>query len=199
MASCSGSTDASHCNVSHLPERVTLCTHHMLSSLRMRPMRNFVSRLSAYLCWADPTPAVLQAFDDLLLLKSGGLVTYHGSLGKNSCRLIEYFQVQPACLSSPGSRAAPSALGFTQVCLETKASAADVGLMLWLCDRRGSSVHADKGVGRRASRACPRWRRASTRRPGCCRSARLAWSPPLASTSARSTATAPSMSMSPLH
>ena len=42
---------------------------------------------------------VLQAFDDLLLLKSGGVVTYHGSLGKNSCRLIEYFQVSlPPCL-----------------------------------------------------------------------------------------------------
>ena len=55
-------------------------------------------RTFAQLCWAKSTLAVLQAFDDLLLLKSGGLVTYHGSLGKNSCRLIEYFQVQPACL-----------------------------------------------------------------------------------------------------
>ena len=43
---------------------------------------------------------MLQAFDDLLLLKSGGVVTYHGSLGKHSCRLIEYFQVSslPACV-----------------------------------------------------------------------------------------------------
>ena len=73
---------------------------------------------------------MLQAFDDLLLLKSGGLVTYHGSLGKNSCRLIEYFQVQPACLSSPGNSAAPSALEFTYVYLEDRASAAAVGLLL---------------------------------------------------------------------
>ena len=43
-------------------------------------------------------PHTLQAFDDLLLLKSGGVVTYHGSLGKNSCRLIEYFQVSLAPL-----------------------------------------------------------------------------------------------------
>ena len=37
---------------------------------------------------------MLQAFDDLLLLKSGGVVTYHGSLGKRSSKLIEYFQVR---------------------------------------------------------------------------------------------------------
>jgi hypothetical protein len=35
----------------------------------------------------------MQAFDDLLLLKSGGQVIYHGSLGKKSSKLIEYFEV----------------------------------------------------------------------------------------------------------
>ena len=85
--------------------------------------------LDAEICWADPTPAVLQAFDDLLLLKSGGLVTYHGSLGKNSCRLIEYFQVQPPCPAGPAISAAPSALEFMRVCSEEQASVAVVGLL----------------------------------------------------------------------
>lgn len=31
-------------------------------------------------------------FDDLLLLKKGGEVVYHGALGKNSCELINYFE-----------------------------------------------------------------------------------------------------------
>ena len=43
----------------------------------------------------------VQTFDDLLLLKSGGLVTYHGSLGKRSCKLIEYFQVRALPAKAP--------------------------------------------------------------------------------------------------
>lgn len=35
---------------------------------------------------------ILQAFDDLLLLKRGGLVIYMGSLGERSMDLVEYFQ-----------------------------------------------------------------------------------------------------------
>ena len=88
----------------------------------------------AQLCWAKSTLAVLQAFDDLLLLKSGGLVTYHGSLGKNSCRLIEYFQVSLPASQAQATEQHP--LLWMQPCKsasEMKASAADVGLMLWLC------------------------------------------------------------------
>ena len=92
-------------------------------------------RLCTPLSQADPPPAVLQAFDDLLLLKSGGLVTYHGSLGKNSCRLIEYFQVQPACPSIPIKSPAPSAL--MHACPQEAASAAVVGLLHCLCHSRG--------------------------------------------------------------
>ena len=38
---------------------------------------------------------LLQAFDDLLLLKVGGQVTYHGHLGKRSRTLIRYFEAIP--------------------------------------------------------------------------------------------------------
>lgn len=37
----------------------------------------------------------LQAFDDLLLMKVGGQVTYHGHLGKQSRSLIRYFEAIP--------------------------------------------------------------------------------------------------------
>ena len=37
---------------------------------------------------------VLQAFDDLLLLKRGGHATYVGPLGRHSVHLVEYFQVR---------------------------------------------------------------------------------------------------------
>lgn len=38
---------------------------------------------------------MLQAFDDLLLMKVGGQVTYHGHLGKRSRTLIRYFEAIP--------------------------------------------------------------------------------------------------------
>ena len=35
----------------------------------------------------------LQAFDDLLLMKVGGYIIYHGPLGRNSTELVKYFEV----------------------------------------------------------------------------------------------------------
>jgi len=37
----------------------------------------------------------VQAFDDLLLMKVGGHIIYHGPLGTNSIKLVEYFEVTP--------------------------------------------------------------------------------------------------------
>jgi hypothetical protein len=36
-----------------------------------------------------------QAFDDLLLVKVGGRVTYHGRIGPSSRNLVQYFEVRP--------------------------------------------------------------------------------------------------------
>lgn len=41
---------------------------------------------------ADVLP--VQAFDDLLLMKAGGMITYHGHLGKRSHALVTYFEVR---------------------------------------------------------------------------------------------------------
>lgn len=42
----------------------------------------------------------VQAFDDLLLMKIGGHIIYHGSLGKNSIDLVHYFEVLFPCSHS---------------------------------------------------------------------------------------------------
>ena len=40
----------------------------------------------------QPSSVLFEYFDELLLLKSGGRVVYHGSLGKDSRHLIDYFE-----------------------------------------------------------------------------------------------------------
>ena len=42
----------------------------------------------------QPSIDIFEAFDDLLLMKSGGYITYHGPLGKRSRKLVDYFQVR---------------------------------------------------------------------------------------------------------
>ena len=42
-----------------------------------------------------PVCALPQSFDDLMLMKYGGSVIYHGNLGERSHRLIEYFKAVP--------------------------------------------------------------------------------------------------------
>lgn len=44
----------------------------------------------------QPSSAVFDLFDDLLLLKKGGEVTYHGPLGADSVDLIDYFECEGA-------------------------------------------------------------------------------------------------------
>lgn len=40
----------------------------------------------------QPSVAIFNDFDSLLLLKRGGEVVFHGELGEDSCNLIEYFE-----------------------------------------------------------------------------------------------------------
>lgn len=60
----------------------------------MRCVRNTVNTGRTVVCTIhQPSIDIFEAFDDLLLMKSGGYVTYHGSLGKQSTKLIAYFEV----------------------------------------------------------------------------------------------------------
>ncbi|KAH8179132.1 ABC-2 type transporter domain-containing protein [Sarocladium implicatum] len=59
----------------------------------VRFLRKLADAGQAVLCTIHQPSAVLfEHFDELLLLKSGGRVVYHGPLGKDSQDLIQYFQ-----------------------------------------------------------------------------------------------------------
>ena len=55
------------------------------------------------------TQPLLQAFDELLLLKRGGETIFNGQLGKDSSELIEYFQVTCVATWSECITSAPAA------------------------------------------------------------------------------------------
>lgn len=59
----------------------------------VRFLRKLADAGQAILCTIHQPSAVLfEYFDELLLLKSGGRVVFHGSLGKDSQTLIDYFE-----------------------------------------------------------------------------------------------------------
>lgn len=63
----------------------------------IRFLRKLADAGQAILCTIHQPSAVLfEEFDELLLLKSGGRVVYHGQLGKDSRNLIDYFEANGA-------------------------------------------------------------------------------------------------------
>ncbi|KAI4118193.1 MAG: hypothetical protein LQ345_001713 [Seirophora villosa] len=54
----------------------------------------------------QPSSVLFEHFDELLLLKSGGRVVYHGSLGKDSRHLIDYFERNGAKECEPSANPA---------------------------------------------------------------------------------------------
>ncbi len=54
----------------------------------------------------QPSSVLFEYFDELLLLKSGGRVVYHGSLGKDSRSLIDYFEGNGAKKCPPSANPA---------------------------------------------------------------------------------------------
>lgn len=54
----------------------------------------------------QPSAVLFEYFDELLLLKSGGRVVYHGSLGKDSRELIDYFERNGAKKCAPNANPA---------------------------------------------------------------------------------------------
>lgn len=70
----------------------------------VRFLRKLADAGQAVLCTIHQPSAVLfEHFDELLLLKSGGRVVYHGPLGNDSRELIEYFE------SNGGDKCPPTA------------------------------------------------------------------------------------------
>ncbi|KDN70652.1 putative ABC-2 type transporter [Colletotrichum sublineola] len=73
----------------------------------VRFLRKLADAGQAVLCTIHQPSAVLfEEFDDLLLLKAGGRVAYHGPLGHDSQELIQYFESQGAHKCPPNSNPA---------------------------------------------------------------------------------------------
>lgn len=49
----------------------------------------------------QPSIDIFEAFDELLLMKRGGYVTYFGPLGERSDQMVQYFEVGPLLHNSP--------------------------------------------------------------------------------------------------
>ncbi|KAK1370267.1 hypothetical protein POM88_036359 [Heracleum sosnowskyi] len=63
------------------------------AAIVMRTVRNTVNTGRTVVCTIhQPSIDIFEAFDELLLLKQGGLELYVGPLGLNSCKLIKYFE-----------------------------------------------------------------------------------------------------------
>ncbi|KAL4353278.1 hypothetical protein GQ457_06G011440 [Hibiscus cannabinus] len=66
------------------------------AAIVMRTVRNTVDTGRTVVCTIhQPSIDIFEAFDELLLMKRGGQVIYFGRLGRNSQRIIEYFEAIP--------------------------------------------------------------------------------------------------------
>lgn len=66
------------------------------AAIVMRTVRNTVDTGRTVVCTIhQPSIDIFEAFDELLLLKRGGQVIYSGPLGRNSHKIIEYFEEIP--------------------------------------------------------------------------------------------------------
>ncbi|CAN0852280.1 ABC transporter G family member 34 [Linum grandiflorum] len=64
------------------------------AAIVMRTVRNTVDTGRTVVCTIhQPSIDIFESFDELLLMKRGGEVTYAGPLGRHSHKLIEYFEV----------------------------------------------------------------------------------------------------------
>ncbi|KAJ7951716.1 Pleiotropic drug resistance ABC transporter [Quillaja saponaria] len=66
------------------------------AAIVMRTVRNTVDTGRTVVCTIhQPSIDIFDAFDELLLMKRGGQVIYHGPLGRNSHKIIQYFEAVP--------------------------------------------------------------------------------------------------------
>ncbi|ONK80619.1 uncharacterized protein A4U43_C01F19860 [Asparagus officinalis] len=66
------------------------------AAIVMRTVRNTVDTGRTVVCTIhQPSIDIFESFDELLLMKRGGQVIYSGPLGRNSHKIIEYFEAIP--------------------------------------------------------------------------------------------------------
>ncbi|KAK4739440.1 hypothetical protein R3W88_003137 [Solanum pinnatisectum] len=63
------------------------------AAIVMRAVKNVADTGRTIVCTIhQPSIDIFEAFDELILLKTGGHMIYWGPLGRNSCKMIEYFE-----------------------------------------------------------------------------------------------------------
>ncbi|KAF3497991.1 hypothetical protein DY000_02054936 [Brassica cretica] len=72
------------------------------AAIVMRAVRNTVDTGRTVVCTIhQPSIDIFEAFDELLLMKRGGQVIYSGPLGRNSHKIVEYFEAIPGVPKIP--------------------------------------------------------------------------------------------------
>lgn len=72
------------------------------AAIVMRAVRNTVDTGRTVVCTIhQPSIDIFEAFDELLLMKRGGQVIYSGPLGRNSHKVVEYFEAIPGVPKIP--------------------------------------------------------------------------------------------------
>ncbi|XP_050210478.1 pleiotropic drug resistance protein 2-like [Mercurialis annua] len=92
------------------------------AAIVMRTVRNTVDTGRTVVCTIhQPSIDIFEAFDELLLMKRGGQVIYAGSLGRQSHKLIEYFEAVPGVSKiTDGYNPATWMLEITSPAVETQ-------------------------------------------------------------------------------
>ncbi|XP_065855877.1 ABC transporter G family member 39-like [Euphorbia lathyris] len=92
------------------------------AAIVMRTVRNTGDTGRTVVCTIhQPSIDIFEAFDELLLMKRGGQVIYAGPLGRNSHKLIEYFEAIPGIPKiKDGSNPATWMLDVTTPSMETQ-------------------------------------------------------------------------------
>ncbi|KAK1434146.1 hypothetical protein QVD17_11064 [Tagetes erecta] len=93
------------------------------AAIVMRAVRNTVDTGRTIVCTIhQPSIDIFESFDELLLMKRGGQVIYSGSLGRNSQKIIEYFE------KIPGVSKIPEKYNPATWMLEVSSNAAEIQL-----------------------------------------------------------------------
>lgn len=72
------------------------------AAIVMRAVRNTVDTGRTVVCTIhQPSIDIFEAFDELMLMKRGGQVIYAGPLGRNSQKVVEYFEAFPGVPKIP--------------------------------------------------------------------------------------------------
>uniref|UniRef100_K4A4V9 ABC transporter domain-containing protein n=1 Tax=Setaria italica TaxID=4555 RepID=K4A4V9_SETIT len=63
------------------------------AAIVIRAVKNISEKGRTVVCTIhQPSTDIFEAFDELILMKNGGKIIYNGPIGKQSCKVIEYFE-----------------------------------------------------------------------------------------------------------